>query len=316
MCNQQQSGAQAQQQPTMAAAQQQPMAAQPQDAQSIELELARTRYAQAYNLSDAGKMIAQFEAVQRVASCFAQSTIVPKTYQGNVGNCVIALDIANRLNIPHLMVMQNLYVVNGNPTWSAKFLVATINQCGRFSAIRYRKENHGKVGKVKYNATVWDSSKKQNTTVVKEFDGSDIDNITCVAYATELATGEVLESDPVSIEMAIKEGWYQKLGSKWQTMPLLMLSYRAASFWQRQYAPEIALGFMTTEEAEDIIDVDYTEMRQQQRRDDQRLLAEQKKEQLRQAMTAAQAAAEQPAQPIQSATAPKQGNQGGLFEMP
>jgi hypothetical protein len=287
--------------------------AQPTDPQSIALEIARTQYAQAYNASDAGKMIANFEAMQRIAQAFATSTIVPKTYQGNIGNCIIALEIAERMNIPHLMVMQNLYVVNGNPTWSAKFLVATINQCGRFSSMRYRKERLGKVGKVKYNAVVYDPSKKANTTVVKEFDGSDIENISCIAYATELATGEVLESDPITIEMAIKEGWYTKLGSKWQTIPELMLSYRAASFWQRKYAPEVALGFMTTEEAQDIVDVDYTDMQAQQRKDDQRLLAEQKKDELRDALrkTAPQAQPQPQAQAQQ-----QQPDNKGLFAMP
>jgi hypothetical protein len=307
MCNTQQPGVQ----PQAQAAQQQPT-----DPQSIALEIARTQYAQAYNATDAGKMIAQFEAVQRIAQMFATSTIVPKTYQGNIGNCVIALDIANRLNIPHLMVMQNLYVVNGNPTWSAKFLVATINQCGRYTSLRYRIRNLGKVGKVKYNATVWDSQKKQNTLVVKEFDGTDIDNLACVAYATEVATGEILESAEITLEMAIKEGWYQKLGSKWQTMPQLMLTYRAASFWQRQYAPEIALGFMTTEEAQDIVDVDYTDMQAQQRKDDQRMLAERKKDELRDALQKTAAQAQPQAQAAQAQPQADAAGKGGLFEMP
>ena len=54
--------------------------------------------------------------------------------------------------------------------------------------------------------------------------------------------------------MAKKEGWFNKSGSKWQTMPEQMLRYRAAAFWQRVYCPEISMGFMTTEEAEDIDD--------------------------------------------------------------
>ena len=80
---------------------------------------------------------------------------------------------------------------------------------------------------------MWDATNRRNTIVVKEFDGTDVDNIECIAYATELSTKEVLESDPITIEMAIKEGWYTKSGSKWVTMPNLMLTYRAAAFWQR-----------------------------------------------------------------------------------
>ena len=82
-----------------------------------------------------------------------------------------------------------------------------------------------------------------------------------MAYATELSTGETLESDPITIETAIKEGWYTKSGSKWATMPSLMLTYRAAAFWQRMYCPEISMGFLTKEETDDIQDVEYEEIK-------------------------------------------------------
>ena len=37
-------------------------------------------------------------------------------------------------------------------------------------------------------------------------------------------------------------------GSKWKTMPVKMLRYRAASFWTNEYAPEISMGMATVEE--------------------------------------------------------------------
>lgn len=253
-------------------------------APSDELQLAVTKANSEYNLSVAGQIQRQFEAMQRIGKAYADSTIVPKAYQGNIGNCVIAIEMGHRMNLPPLMVMQNLYVVSGNPTWSSKFLVATINQSGKYTALRYRKRNLGKVGKVDYNATVYDPVKKQNTLVVKQFDGSGVDNIECVAYATEKATGETLESDAVTIEMAVKEGWYTKSGSKWVTMPNLMLSYRAAAFWARTYCPEVAMGFITTEEAEDIVDVDYREINRAQRLDDSRELVNSRKRDMREQM--------------------------------
>jgi hypothetical protein len=81
-------------------------------------------------------------------------------------------------------------------------------------------------------------------------------NIVCKAWAIEAGTGERLESAEISMEMAVKEGWYQKNGSKWQTMPEQMLRYRAASFFGRIYAPEVLMGIRTQEEElESIIDV-------------------------------------------------------------
>ena len=57
----------------------------------------------------------EFEVAQRMATALASSTIVPKDYQNNPGNCLIALEMANRLKTSPMMVMQNLYVVNGRP---------------------------------------------------------------------------------------------------------------------------------------------------------------------------------------------------------
>jgi hypothetical protein len=58
--------------------------------------------------------------------------------------------------------------------------------------------------------------------------------------------------------MAKAEGWSTKAGSKWITMPELMLRYRAAAFFARLYAPDITLGMMTAEEARDITERDVT----------------------------------------------------------
>lgn len=228
----------------------------------VELQIIQTRQAAEFALTPVGQTVKQFEVMQRMAQMYTTSTIIPETYRGNLGNCVIALDMATRMGANPLMVMQNLYVVNGNPSWSSKFLIATINMSGKYSALRYRKRNLGKLGKVKYNDLEYKtdaSGRNRKTIVVKELDGTDIDNIECVAYATELSTGEVLESDPVTIEMAIKEGWYTKSGSKWVTMPSLMLTYRAAAFWQRMYCPEISMGFLTKEEADDIQDAEIVD---------------------------------------------------------
>lgn len=165
-----------------------------------------------------------FALMQRQANLLASSTLVPKEYQGNLSNCVIALNMANRMNADPLMVMQNLYIVHGKPGWSSQFLISTFNASGRFSALRY--EWVGKEG---------------------------TDSWGCKAWAIEKATGERLEGSPVTIEIAKKEGWYSKNGSKWQTMPGQMLMYRAASWFIRAYAPEIAMGMHTAEEIEDTI---------------------------------------------------------------
>ena len=65
------------------------------------------------------------ELMQTQAKLLANSSLVTKEYQNNLANCVIALNMANRMNADPLMVMQNLYIVHGKPSWSSQFLIST-----------------------------------------------------------------------------------------------------------------------------------------------------------------------------------------------
>ena len=228
----------------------------------LEVQLATLRQNAAYNSSLAGQMQRQFETYQRIAVPLAESDFVPAAYKGKVGNCVIAVEMAARLGVLPLTVMQNLCIVNGNPTWKAKFLIGCVNSCGRYTTLNYRISIDGTVGEIKYKTWGKDKSGK-NHEVQKTFDRPQLDNLVCVAYATEKATGKELVSTPVSIRMAIEEGWYMKSGSKWPTMPEQMLRYRAASFWVSAYAPEMAMGLRTEEEQRDIVDVEYEDVSEQ-----------------------------------------------------
>ena len=160
---------------------------------------------------------AQFEHAQRIAKVLSSSDLVPTTYKNNVANTLVALEMANRMGASPLMVMQNLHIIHGRPSWGSSFIIASLNSCGRFSTLRF----------------VGDANK-------------------CKAVATDKQTGEVLEGPTVSLEMAKAEGWLTKTGSKWITMPELMLKYRAAAFFGRLFAPEVLMGMQTTEEIVDI----------------------------------------------------------------
>lgn len=167
-----------------------------------------------------------FELLQRQAKMFTHSTLVPQQFQGeqNMGNAIIALEMATRMNASPLMVMQNLYIVYGNPGWSSKFLIATFNQCGRFEAIKYKPTGEK---------------------------GTDSQGI--IAYTREKGSDEIIAGPEVTIAIAKAEGWYDKKGSKWRTMPDQMLRYRAAAWLIRTTAPEISMGLQT---ADEIIDVE------------------------------------------------------------
>lgn len=165
------------------------------------------------------------------AQFYADSTIVPAQYQKNPSNCFIAIEMANRIGANPFQVMQSLNVIKGKPSWSSAFIIAAVNQSGRFKTpINYQMSG--------------DSSKG---------------TLSCIAWAVA-KDGTKCESIKVTQEMAKLEGWSTKEGSKWKTMPELMIRYRAAAFFGRQYCPDLLLGLMTTEEARDTIDVEYTEV--------------------------------------------------------
>lgn len=208
----------------------------------------------------------QFEVIQRVCTMLANSELVPDMYKikdGNpkekaIANCMIAVEASLRIGCSALMVMQNMDVIYGRPAWRAKFLIATVNTCGRFETLTYRFTEKGKIGKIKIIEYVWDGKRKAPKEV--DFDGTNIDNTECVAVTRKKGTTETLESSPVSILLAIQEGWYNKAGSKWPNMPRKMLINRAASFWTNEYAPELSMGMHTDEEVKDFIEYEEVDV--------------------------------------------------------
>jgi hypothetical protein len=139
---------------------------------------------------------------------------LPKTYAGNVGACAIACDMAQRMGTTELFVMQNLYVVYGQPTWSGKSCKALIDNSGQFAGrSRYRME--GQEG---------------------------TDTWGCRLIAVDKLTGEKVEGPKVTVQMAKDAGWWNKNGSYWPMMTEMMLKYRAAAYFARAECPEVLMG--------------------------------------------------------------------------
>ena len=211
--------------------------------------------------------LASFEFLQRTSKAFANSTMVPTAYQAMVtkgygdratvepnpaaiSNCMIALDMAQRMNANPLMIMQNLHIIEGRPSWSSQFIIAAINNCGKFSPLRFDLQWLDEIDAT-YSTFEWEDRRK-----VEKKHTVRIKNARCVAWAIEKTTGERLESAPVTMEMAVNEGWYGKNGSKWRSMPDLMMRYRSAAFFGRIYAPELLMGLPTAEEVHDVFTVE------------------------------------------------------------
>ena len=168
-----------------------------------------------------------FEFAQRQAKSLCESNLVPKSYQGQQGlpNCLVAIEMSKRMKLSPLTVMQNLNVIHGTPTWSAQFITSQILGCGRFTNFDYLVKGEG-----------------------------DTLEVQCVA--TRLEDQKLVKGTTVSMKMARLEGWTRN--SKYQSMPELMLRNRAATFFGRQYIPDLLLGVQTSEEVVDIQPLDVT----------------------------------------------------------
>jgi len=164
-----------------------------------------------------------FQELYDMGKMFSISALVPKEYQGKPMDCAIAVDMANRMGVNPMMVMQNLYVVKGRPSWSGQACMALISGSGKFRNIKH----------------VYTGKKGENTWG-------------CYVQAVRVEDGETVTGTEITIEMAKNEGWYGKDGSKWKTMPEQMLAYRASAFFARVHIPNALMGMHVEGEAEDI----------------------------------------------------------------
>lgn len=172
-------------------------------------------------------------AAYMTAKILAGGTMIPREYQGNPGNCYIASDMAIRTGFPPLMVMQQLAIVNGRPTWSGQACTALINQSRRYD--------------------------KPLKICFIDRDGNSmpryIPNKTYGAYAYATRDGEEFFGSTVTWDLVRGEGWdkpKRDSPSKWATMPEQMFKYRAASFFAREHCPDILMGCQVEGEPEDI----------------------------------------------------------------
>ena len=165
----------------------------------------------------------QLNTLVKLANMMARSKIVPDTYRGDPDSCFVACEMANRMGVSPIFIMQNLYIVNGRPAWSGQACISLINGTGLYGPLDFVYV--GEKGTPSYG---------------------------CYAQATRKSDGAIHTGTVVDYAMAEAEGWTSKKGSKWLTMGDQMLRYRAAAFVARVYCPHALMGLKTVEEVKDI----------------------------------------------------------------
>ena len=155
--------------------------------------------------------------IYSLAKTLCTADIIPATYKGKPADTAIAVDMASRMGVSPLMVMQSLYVVKGKPSWSGQACL---------SFIRQKYDNV----KVIYTGTKGTDSRG------------------CYVKAID-KDGDPVEGAEVTMALAKAEGW--TANSKWKNMPEQMLAYRAGAFFARVHCPEILMGCAVEGEADD-----------------------------------------------------------------
>ena len=162
----------------------------------------------------------QFNQLLRAAQMLSQTSIIPQNYQGKPQDCFLAIEMANRMGVSPIVVMQNMYVVKGKPSWAGQACTMLINSCGKFKDVKH----------------IYTGEKGTP-------------NRGCYVTATRISDGSTVNGVEVTMQMAQAEGWTSN--SKWRNLPELMLAYRASAFFARVYCPEAMMVVQTTEEVYD-----------------------------------------------------------------
>ena len=164
-----------------------------------------------------------FQEKFEMAKQLSMSTLIPQQFRGKPADVLMAMELSEQMKMSLFVVTQNLDIIHGKTSWKSSFIISAINSSGKFkSNLRFE----------------WRGTEDQNTWA-------------CRAWVIEHDNNKLFGTW-VSIQMAINEGWFEKKGSKWKTMPEQMLQYRAASFFGRLFASDILMGMLSTEEIVDV----------------------------------------------------------------
>lgn len=165
--------------------------------------------------------LSEFSDNWKIATQLAKSDIIPDNYKNKPQNVIVAMNIADKMQLDPFTVMQNMALIRGKMAWSGSFCRTLIERSGKFASLELNYV--GEKGKDSYG---------------------------CYLSATRLSDGKKIDGPVVTMGMAKAEKW--TTNSKWLTLTDLMLAYRCQSYFCRLHCPEAMSGIYTAEEIEDI----------------------------------------------------------------
>lgn len=144
----------------------------------------------------------------------SKSSIVPKDYQNNPGNILVAIQWGMEIGLQPLQSMQSIAVINGRPSIWGDAMLALVRSSGLLEAINEEVTDSKAVCTIK---------RRGEQEVVREF----------------------------SMQDAKQAGLAGKQGP-WAQYPKRMLQMRARAFALRDVFPDVLRGVHVAEEAQDL----------------------------------------------------------------
>ncbi len=154
------------------------------------------------------------EEAMRFADLLSKSSVVPKDYQGNPGNVIVAVQWGAEIGLPPLQAMQSIAVINGRPSIWGDAMLALVRASGLLEYIREDITEDGATCTLK---------RRGEDEVVRIFTKED----------------------------AKVAGLLGKQGP-WQTAPKRMMQMRARAFALRDVFTDVLRGVYVAEEAQDL----------------------------------------------------------------
>lgn len=149
--------------------------------------------------------------VQRfeLAKAFSTSKLVPEHFKNSVGDCYIAIGLAERYHMDAWSLMQEMYIIQGKPMMSGKLATAILNH-SLAEPLRPEYSGEGDERKV-------------------------------------VVTGRPHgDEKPLSVDLKVKDA--KTANDQWKKNPDQMLMYAGARMWGRRYTPDILLGILFDDE--------------------------------------------------------------------
>jgi hypothetical protein len=162
----------------------------------------------------------EIEALKQHCVRISQSGLVPDHFAKNPAAIYTAIDMARVLGEEPITFMQHVFFISGKAGMTAAYMNSRM------------RRRHVIKGTVRY---------------VKTGEGA---SLAIRAVVKDAETDEMIEGPEVSMAMAKAEGWTKN--AKYQSMPEVMLRARAITFLVRSHYPDVLMGFLTTEELEDM----------------------------------------------------------------